>query len=357
MNTENLLPLLENITEPLTGLSLDLLYRDLAIQQQGNTALLTLQFGFPINPIRPFLQDALERTLKEHYPNIACQLVLEEKILSHETQMPGSFLRGVKNVIAVGSGKGGVGKSTVSVNLAVALAKAGANVGILDADIYGPSIPTLLGEQPKIEMQGDKYRPALRHGIQAMSIGYLSQPDEALIWRGPMLAKALIQLIDITVWDNLDYLFIDLPPGTGDIQLSLVQKIPVAGAVIVTTPQQVATLDAQKAARMFARTNIHVLGVLENMALHECSQCGHTEAIFGEGGAALLAKEAQAPLLGQLPLDKNLCLAADAGNTVFDGAEMHTLQTAFLAAALRISILLAHRGQNFASKLPPVVAE
>lgn len=357
MKTETIISLLQNITEPLTGLSLDLLCRDVAIQPQHSGCELRVQFGFPIAPLRAFIQDTLEHSLQEHYPNIRCQLVLEENILSHQTQMPGSFLRGVKNVIVVGSGKGGVGKSTVSVNLAAALAKAGARVGILDADIYGPSIPTMLGNCARIEMQGDKYRPALLHGIQAMSIGYLAQQDEALIWRGPMLAKALIQLIDITAWDNLDYLFIDLPPGTGDIQLSLVQKIPVAGAVVVTTPQQVATLDAQKALRMFARTNIHVLGIVENMALHTCSQCGHTEAIFGEGGATTLAKEAQTPLIGQLALDKNLCLASDSGKTVFDTPDMPGLQTAFLATALRTSILLAHRAQNFAGKIPPVVAE
>lgn len=357
MNIEHIIPLFQNITEPLTGLTLDLLYRHISLTKQNEVYELSLQFGFPVQPMQGFLQREITGILKQHYPDTVFKLVLAQNILSHQTQMPGSFLRGVKNVIVVGSGKGGVGKSTVSVNLAAALSKAGARVGILDADIYGPSIPTMLGGDVAIEMQGDKYRPAMRHGLQAMSIGYLAAQDEALIWRGPMLAKALIQLIDITAWDNLDYLFIDLPPGTGDIQLSLVQKIPVAGAIVVTTPQQVATLDAQKALRMFARTNIHVLGVVENMALHECSQCGHTEAIFGNGGASALAKEAQTILLGQLALDKNLCLAADAGKTAFDIPELTALQTAILASALRASILLAHRNQNFAGKIPPVVTE
>src|SRR3989338_6783439 len=215
---------------------------------------------------------------------------LPKPIKAHQTQLAGMALKNVKNTIAIASGKGGVGKSTVAVNLAAALAQAGARVGLLDADIYGPSIPLMLGATEPVQVVDERYQPAFVHNIQAMSIGYLTQQsDQALIWRGPMLAKALIQMLDLTAWDDLDYLFIDLPPGTGDIQLSLVQKIPLTGAIVVTTPQQVATLDAGKAIQMFKTTHIHLLGLIENMASHQCSNCGHEEALFGHGGAAALS--------------------------------------------------------------------
>lgn len=236
-----------------------------------------------------------------------------ESIEARSTQMPGKRLRHVKNTIAIASGKGGVGKSTVTVNLAAALAKTGARVGILDADIYGPSIPLMLGKTNEVGINNDRYIPVKAHGIQAMSIGYLTQGGEALIWRGPMLAKALIQMLDITDWDDLDYLFIDLPPGTGDIQLSLVQKIPLTGAVVVTTPQELAVIDAEKALKMFTRTQIDVLGIVENMSLHTCSTCHHQDALFGQGGAAALCHQYNIPLLGQLPLDSAIRASGDQG--------------------------------------------
>ncbi len=268
-------------------------------------------------------------------------------IRPHLTQFPGQSLRGVKNTIAVASGKGGVGKSTVTVNLAAALAKMGARVGILDADIYGPSIPLMLGQSAPVAMQDSNYLPVKAHGIQAMSIGYLTHGDQALIWRGPMLAKSLMQLINITLWDELDYLFIDLPPGTGDIQLSLVQKIPLSGAVVVTTPQNVATLDAQKAIKMFERTNINVLGLVENMALHECSNCGHHDAIFGSGGAERLSAEFGIPLLGQLPLQASIRADGDAGMPSALSAD-NSVRQMFEKVALNTAIALAQRDLNTA---------
>jgi len=276
-------------------------------------------------------------------------------IQAHLTQLPGQGLRGVKNVIAVASGKGGVGKSTVTVNLAVALAKTGARVGILDADIYGPSIPLLLGEHEAVEIDNEQYLPIKKHGVSAMSIGYLTEGNPALIWRGPMLAKSLMQLINITRWDELDYLFIDLPPGTGDIQLSLVQKIPLAGAVIVTTPQPLATLDAKKAILMFERTGIHCLGLIENMALHTCTNCHHQEAIFGEGGAKALSVEHNIPVLGQLPLSLEIRRLADEGIPAALSDD-ETISAPFNKAALNLAEALSLRPANWSDKFPPVRA-
>ena len=273
----------------------------------------TLLADFPIGFLPEGWLAELKQSLRQACPGLKLEVTLRQAIGAHPTQLPGQGLRGVKNTIAIASGKGGVGKSTVAVNLAAALAKAGARVGLLDADIYGPSVPTMLGEAPAVELEGERYRPVLVHGIQAMSIGYLNQGEPALIWRGPMLAKALIQMLDITLWDNLDYLLIDLPPGTGDIPLTLVQKIPLNGAVVVTTPQNVATLDAEKALRMFQRTGIRTLGLLENMALHVCGACGHQEPLFGQGGAKALAERYDCPLLGQLPLDAQISQQSDAG--------------------------------------------
>jgi ATP-binding protein involved in chromosome partitioning len=220
----------------------------------------------------------------------------------------------VKNIIAVASGKGGVGKSTTSVNLALALAKEGYQTGILDADIYGPSQPTMLGITAKPEIKDKGMLPLRNHGIQSMSIGYLIDTTTPMVWRGPMVSTALMQLLNDTQWDNLDYLIIDLPPGTGDIQLTLAQKIPVTGAVIVTTPQDLALLDARRAYEMFKKVNIPVLGIIENMSTHICSQCGHEERIFGAGGGEKLAQQYELDFLGALPLDIQIREQTDNGN-------------------------------------------
>ena len=222
-------------------------------------------------------------------------------------------MENIKQIIAVASGKGGVGKSTTAVNLALALAKEGARVGILDADIYGPSQPLMLGDSQYPQVNDKKIFPLIRHGIQAMSIGYLVDDKAAMVWRGPMVSAALQQLLNDTLWDNLDFLVIDLPPGTGDIQLTLAQKIPVSGAVIVTTPQDLALLDARRAYEMFRKVNVPVLGVIENMSLHVCSQCGHEEPIFGEGGGKRLAEQYQIDFLGALPLDIKIREETDQG--------------------------------------------
>lgn len=250
----------------------------------------------------------------------------------------------VRNVIAVGSGKGGVGKSTTAVNLALALAATGARVGVLDADIYGPSIPAMLGLSGKPDSPDNKsIEPMRAFGLEAMSIGFLIDPDTPMIWRGPMATGALTQLFNDTLWGDLDYLLIDLPPGTGDIQLTLSQKIPVAGAVIVTTPQDIATLDARKALKMFEKVEVAVLGIVENMAQHVCSHCGHVEHLFGQGGGQTMATHYGVPLLGSLPLDVRIREQGDAGEPVVAAAPDSPVAQAYRDAAAALIAALDKR--------------
>lgn len=270
-------------------------------------------------------------------------------IQPRETQPGTEPVPGVKNIIAVASGKGGVGKSTVTANLALALASLGARVGVLDADIYGPSQPTMLGvagQHPE-SLDNKKMKPILAQGIQTMSIGYLVDEDAAMIWRGPMVSGALQQMLKDTAWDEIDYLLIDLPPGTGDIQLTMAQKIPVTGALIVTTPQDIALLDARKAYHMFQKVKIDVLGLVENMATHTCSACGHEEAIFGQGGADRMARQYDLPLLAQLPLNIEIREQADAGKI--------QVSEQFLALAQSVHEKIQAKKRSFASKFPPIV--
>ncbi|MET0807391.1 MAG: iron-sulfur cluster carrier protein ApbC [Pseudoxanthomonas sp.] len=269
---------------------------------------------------------------------------MEQRITAHAVQPGLSPSARVKNVIAVGSGKGGVGKSTTAVNLALALQREGARVGLLDADVYGPSIPTMLGLSGKPESPDNKsIEPMRAFGVEAMSIGFLVDAETPMIWRGPMATSALTQLFTDTLWGDLDYLLIDLPPGTGDIQLTLAQKIPVAGAVIVTTPQDVATLDAKKALAMFRKVNVPVLGIIENMALHVCSNCGHEEHLFGEGGGQRMAAQYGVPLLGSLPLDIAIREQGDAGRPVVISAPDSAVAQAYLQVARELVAQLALR--------------
>lgn len=312
---------------------------------KDNEAHIDIRFPFPIENIKSHLQESIHHMLLTHGITSFPVINIHHFIKAHVTQMPGQALRGIKNVIAVASGKGGVGKSTVTTNLAVALSAMGAKTGILDADIYGPSIPMMLGIHEKPAIDGERYLPPKAHGVYAMSIGMLTELDNALIWRGPMLAKALVQMINITEWDDLDYLFIDLPPGTGDIQLTLVQKIPVTAAVIVTTPQPVATLDAEKAIKMFERTQIHTIGIVENMSVYHCPSCHHSDFIFGEHGAEQLVKKHHIPLLGQLPLIKTIREEADSGIPSVLNADKSISQP-FFDMALSFARQLAKRPIN-----------
>lgn len=253
-------------------------------------------------------------------------------------------LANVRNIIAVGSGKGGVGKSTVTVNLALALAAEGLRVGVLDADIYGPSVPLMLGLSGKPESpDGKTILPLRAHGVQAMSIGLLVDQDAAMIWRGPMVTQALTQMLNETRWDDLDVLLLDLPPGTGDIQLTLAQKVPVAGAVIVTTPQDVATLDAKRALTMFRKVGIAVLGLVENMAIHVCAQCGHAEHVFGAGGGERMAAQYEVPLLGALPLQAAIREQGDAGVPIVAAQPQSPAAQAYRAAARALLAQLEQR--------------
>ena len=261
----------------------------------------------------------------------------------------------VRNVIAVGSGKGGVGKSTTAVNLALALAAEGARVGLLDADVYGPSIPAMLGLSGRPDSPDNKsIEPMRAFGVEAISIGLLVDQDTPMIWRGPMATSALMQLFNDTLWGDLDYLLIDLPPGTGDIQLTLAQKIPVAGAVIVTTPQDIATLDAKKALKMFEKVEVPVLGIVENMGVHVCSQCGHAEHVFGEGGGAWMAEAYGVPLLGSLPLDLAIRRDADGGRPSVAAAPDSAIGQAYRLIARRTAARLAQQARNKAIAVPSI---
>lgn len=348
--------ILTHTRDPITQLSSSDLGLKSSITINNDVIQIELLAGFPCNSLNHSLLPHLTAAAKERLPQYRTQFSLTHFVQAHRTQLAGKGLRNIKNTIAIASGKGGVGKSTVTVHLATALAEQGARVGILDADIYGPSIPIMLGETKPVEISDDHYLPVIAHGIQAMSIGYLTAPDDALIWRGPMLAKALLQMLDLTLWDNLDYLLIDLPPGTGDIQLSLVQKIPLTSAIVVTTPQTVATQDAQKALMMFEKTGIDVLGIIENMSQYICTQCGHQDTLFGHGGAQALCKRHKTTLLGQLPLDPYITSQCDQGTPISSCGKTPSSQ-AFLKTALAAAIELSKRPLNYANKFPPIVVE
>ncbi|WP_266168997.1 iron-sulfur cluster carrier protein ApbC [Dyella subtropica] len=285
-----------------------------AVGVDGARVSVDLQLGYPAGGAVDTLSARVKQALEADPAIEAASVSITTRVYAHKVQGTLAPLPNVKNIIVVASGKGGVGKSTVSANLALALAAEGAKVGVLDADIYGPSQPRMLGISGKPESpDGKTITPMQAHGLQAMSIGFLVDEETPMIWRGPMVTQAMMQLLTDSRWEQLDYLIVDLPPGTGDIQLTLSQKVPVAGAVIVTTPQDIALLDARKALKMFEKVEVPVLGIVENMATHVCSNCGHEEHIFGEGGGARMAEQYQVPYLGSLPLDIRIREQADSG--------------------------------------------
>lgn len=305
---------------------------------------LAVKLGFPCQRYAPTLIGALKNRLMALPEVDQVHIDVRSEVASHAVQNNLQPMANIKNIIAVASGKGGVGKSTVSANLALALVAEGARVGMLDADIYGPSQPRMLGAQGKPEqLDNKKLKPVTCHGVESMSIGYLVDEDAPMIWRGPMVSQALQQLLNETAWPELDYLIIDLPPGTGDIQLSLAQRIPVSGAVIVTTPQDIALLDARKGLGMFRKVEVPVLGIVENMSTHVCSNCGHEEAIFGTGGGAALAAEQGAALLGQLPLDIRIREQADSGAPTVVAEPDGDLAERYLSIARHATARLASR--------------
>lgn len=325
------------------------------IEQSPTALAIDIVLGYPTQGLDTSL---LEQQLRQAALDTTIQLNLSSRIEPHITQPNVAALPNVKNVIAVASGKGGVGKSTTAVNLALTLLAQGARVGILDADIHGPNQPLMLGGHLRLEAEtGKPIPPIMLHGLQTMLIGYLIDPHTPMIWRGPMVSGALQQLTQDTAWDNLDYLLIDLPPGTGDIQLTLAQKIPVAGVVIVTTPQDVALLDARKGFEMFRKVNVPVLGMIENMSMYTCSACGHQEAIFGEGGARRLATEVGMTLLGQVPLVRSIREHADQGKPTVVAEPTSKVTRLYHEIARRLAAQLALQPKNYAAKFPKIVVE
>lgn len=322
--------------------------------REGKVAI-DLVLGYPSGSTQSKLAGLLATQLTQHPGIEAVSVDISHSIASFEVQGGLAPLAGVKNIVAVASGKGGVGKSTVAVNLALALKGLGARVGILDADIYGPSLPRMLGlsEPPKTPREG-VIEPLDALGLQAMSIGVLVDSQQAMIWRGPMATQALQQMLRQTAWHNLDYLILDLPPGTGDIQLTLAQRIPVAGVVLVTTPQALALDDVRRAAAMFGKVNIPILGLVENMSTYVCPKCGDEEAIFGEGGGALLCEEMSLSMLGRVPIDPNLGRSADSGSLAIGSSPTDVLAERFRDIALGVGARLARQAHNRQVRMPRI---
>lgn len=330
-----------------------------AVTVTPEALLVRLELGFPVVGYTHTLQSQLQAHLEAQGLDRPLTLELSSAIQAHAVQRSLKPLAGVRNIVAVASGKGGVGKSTVAVNLALAWAGAGARVGILDADIYGPSQPLMLGltgEHPT-SPDGKRIRPLRAHGLVAMSIGFLVDPGQAVVWRGPMVTQALTQLLSDTDWGELDYLVVDMPPGTGDIQLTLSQRVPVSGAIIVTTPQDIALADARKGLAMFEKVSVPVLGIIENMSVHVCSHCGHAEHIFGSGGGARLAAEHHVRLLGELPLDVRIREQADGGRPTVVAEPDSPAAHAYLEAARRAAAELALRARDRSAIFPKIVVE
>ena len=325
-------------------------------QVEGSKAIVDIELGFPHKGYEQELSEKLTALLTEIDGIDDAQINVTSKIVIHAVQKGVQPIQGVKNIVAVASGKGGVGKSTTTVNIALALAAEGARVAVLDADIYGPSMPRMLGISGKPESaDGQSLEPMLNYGIQTMSIGFLVDDDTPMIWRGPMVTQALEQLFKDTRWKDVDYLVVDLPPGTGDVQLTLAQKIPVSGAVIVTTPQDIALLDARKGLKMFEKVNVPVLGVVENMSTHICSNGGHEERIFGEGGGQRMSEEENVALLGTLPLDISIRQQADDGKpTVFAEPESRITEL-YTDIARKIGAKLALKARDYSNRFPKIV--
>jgi ATP-binding protein involved in chromosome partitioning len=326
---------------------------------KDNHITLTLQFGFPCQGYHAPLSQSLQEFLSERLGTaVELNLSVTSKITAHAVQRGVSPIEGIKNIIAVASGKGGVGKSTTAVNLALALVAEGAKVGILDADIYGPSQPRMLGAKTQPESKdGTHLEPVVSHGLQSMSIGYLIDDETPMIWRGPMVTQALEQLLKETRWTDLDYLVIDLPPGTGDTQLTLAQKIPVSGAVIVTTPQDIALLDARKGLKMFEKVNVPVLGIVENMSIHICSKCGHAEHIFGSGGGTRMSEDYNVELLGELPLDIRIREDADGGIPTVVAAPDSLITASYREIARRVAAKLSLQAKDYSAKFPKITIQ
>ena len=314
-----------------------------------------VELGYPAKSQMPELRKALVAAAKgvDGVGNVSVNITM--KVQAHAVQRGVQLLPGVKNIVAVASGKGGVGKSTTAVNLALALASEGARVGLLDADIYGPSVPMMMGIDGRPEsIDGKNMEPMENYGVQVMSIGFLVAQDEAMIWRGPMATQALEQLLRQTHWKDLDYLIVDMPPGTGDIQLTLSQRVPMTGAVVVTTPQDIALLDAKKGIKMFEKVGVPILGIVENMAVHVCSNCGHVEHIFGEDGGKKMASDYGMDYLGALPLTLQIRVQADSGKPTVVSDPDSEVAGLYKAVARKVAVSIAAKNKDFSSKFPSI---
>lgn len=349
---------LKTLVDPNTGKDFITSKSAKNIQINGDKVSLDIVLGYPAKSVMADVHTLVVQHLKSLAGVGEVTVNIGSRIVAHKVQQGVNLLPNVKNIIAVASGKGGVGKSTTSVNLALALAAEGATVGLLDADIYGPSQPQMLGISGRPEStDGKSMQPMLAHGIQAMSIGFLVDIDTPMVWRGPMVTGALEQLLRDTKWNDLDYLVIDLPPGTGDIQLTLAQKIPVTGAIIVTTPQDIALLDARRGLKMFEKVNIPILGIVENMSTHICSNCGHEEHIFGAGGGAQMCNDYKVDLLGSLPLDISIREQTDSGKPTVINTPNSKIANIYKEVARKAAIKIANASLDHSSKFPNIVIQ
>lgn len=350
-----LMEALKSVVDPNTGKDFVLTRAIRNVNIQEGDVSFDVELGYPAKSQIPGFRKALIAAAKGVAGVNNVSINLASKVIAHAVQRGVALMPNVKNIVAVASGKGGVGKSTTAVNLALALAAEGAAVGLLDADIYGPSQPMMMGIEGRPESDdGKTMDPLENYGVQVMSIGFLVNQDEAMIWRGPMATQALEQLLRQTNWKDLDYLIVDLPPGTGDIQLTLSQRVPMTGAVIVTTPQDIALLDAKKGIKMFEKVGVPILGIVENMAVHVCSNCGHVEHIFGADGGKKMAAEYGMDYLGALPLDINIRIQADNGRPTVVADPDGEVAGIYKAVARQVAIKIAAKAKDFSAKFPTI---
>ena len=352
---QDLLAALAGVQDPHTGKDFVSTRAVRNVQISGGDVAFDVELGYPAKSLIPALRQQFVAAAKGLGGVANVSVNIATKVTAHAVQRGVQLLPQVKNIIAVASGKGGVGKSTTAANLALALAAEGARVGVLDADIYGPSQPMMLGINRRPEsVDGKNMEPLENYGVQVMSIGFLVDQDEAMIWRGPMATQALEQLLRQTNWQDLDYLIVDMPPGTGDIQLTLSQRVPMTGAVIVTTPQDIALLDAKKGIKMFEKVGVPILGIVENMAVHVCSNCGHVEHIFGADGGKKMAADYGMDYLGALPLDMQIRLQADSGKPTVVADPDGEVAQIYKQVARDVAVKIAQQAKDFSAKFPTI---
>jgi ATP-binding protein involved in chromosome partitioning len=349
---------LKTVIDPFTGRDFVSGKAVKKVTVTGGDVAVELALGYPAKSQHESLRKLVQTALAA-LPGVGrVNVTITTRIVSHAVQRGVKLVPGVKNIVAVASGKGGVGKSTTAVNLALALAAEGATVGVLDADIYGPSQPTMLGITGRPEStDGKTLEPLEAYGVQAMSIGFMIDMDTPMVWRGPMVTQALQQLLKDTNWREIDYLVVDMPPGTGDIQLTLSQNVPVTGAVIVTTPQDIALIDARKGLKMFEKVGVPILGIVENMSVHVCSNCGHAEHIFGEGGAARMCSDYGVPFLGSLPLDIRIREQADSGRPTVIADPDGAVAQAYKSIARKVAVAVGQKAADFSARFPSIVIQ